>query len=84
MKTNDRNQVELKKIYRYSAPSLPTVKYWSAKFKRSCTSIFVEDRQGRPTEVTTSERIDKIHDILINYLKMSEIGEIVGISIDYV
>ena len=65
---------------------LQSIKYWTAEFKRGRTSIYDEERPGRPIEVTTPEMIEKIHDILMNdrRLKVREIGEAVGISIERV
>lgn len=55
-------------------------------FKRGRTSIFDKDRPGRPNEITTSEMIEKIHDIVINdrRVKVRKIAKTVGISIEQV
>lgn len=49
-----------------SEPSSSTIKYWIPEFERGCASIFVDECPGRSTEITTSEVIKNIHDIVIN------------------
>lgn len=58
--------------------------YWTNEFKGHRTSIFDKDPLGRPNEDATSELIEKIHIILIidRRLKVREISETVGISIE--
>lgn len=62
-KTNDEIKVEFSEVYGDSAPSLATIKYWTAEFKCGRTSIFDEEPPARPNEVTTPKMIEKIHDI---------------------
>ena len=38
----------LQSTYKSDAPSLTTVKYWIQKFKGGRTSVFDDERQGRP------------------------------------
>lgn len=85
-KTNDEIKAELREVYGDCAPSLSTIKYWTAEFKRGRTSILDEERPGRPNEVTTSEMIEKIHDMVMNdrRVKVREIAVAVGISIERV
>lgn len=81
-KTNDEINTELKDVYGESAPSLSTIKYWTAEFKRGRTSIFDDERPGRPKEVTTPEMVNKIHGMVIDdrRVKVREIAEALGIS----
>ncbi|GFV66394.1 mariner transposase [Trichonephila clavipes] len=52
------------------------------EFKRGRTSCQDEHRSGRPNEVTTSERVKKIHKSVPNdhRLKLRELAHIMGIS----
>lgn len=81
-KTNDEIKTELDSVYGNDAPSIATVKRWTAEFRRGRTSIFDEERPGRPNEVTTEEMINKIHDIVLadRRVKLREIVDIVNIS----
>ena len=64
-----------------SSPVFPTVYNWINEFKRGRTSTKDEHRSGRPVEVTTSEIIDKIHDMAFSdqRIKVCEIVEATGI-----
>ena len=55
---------------------------WVNDFKRGCTSTKDEHRSERPVEVTTSEIIDKIHDMVLSdrRINVSEIVKATGIS----
>ena len=81
-KTNDEIKAELREVNGDSAPSFATIKYWTAEFKRGRTSICDEERPGR----LTPEMIEEIHDMVMNdrRLKVREIGEAVGTSIERV
>jgi histone-lysine N-methyltransferase SETMAR len=81
-KTNDEIKAELDDVYGDSAPSIATVKRWTAEFKRGRTDIFDEARPGRPKEVRNEEMINKIHDIVLEdrRVKIFEIVEKVKIS----
>jgi len=64
------------------APSYATVKNWVAQFKRDDFSTCVAPRPGRPKTVTTSEIIDQIHELILEYCQISakSIAEQLGIS----
>lgn len=81
-KTNDEIKIELDDVYGDSAPSLSTIKYWTAEFKRGRTIIFDDERPGRPREVTIPELVDKIHGMVIDdrRVRVCEIAEAVGMS----
>ena len=65
-----------------SAPSLSTVKKWTAEFKRGRVSLEDDPRSGRPKTASTPEIIAKIHDMILNdrRLKVSEVANAIGIS----
>lgn len=73
-------------VYGDQAPSLATVKNWVADFKRGRTSIFDEVRTGRPTDATTKEMINKVHDIVLKdrRVKVRKTGDILSISTERV
>ncbi|XP_030750623.1 uncharacterized protein LOC115878306 [Sitophilus oryzae] len=81
-KTNDEIKIELDDEYGDSAPSLSTIKYWTAEFKRGLTIIFNDERPGCPREVTTPEMVDKIDGMVIDdrRVRVCEIAEAVGMS----
>ena len=62
------------------------VEKWISKFKRGRTSTNGADRLGRPKDVTTSEIIAKIHDIVVDdqKVKVRELAEAACISIESV
>jgi len=64
------------------APSYATVKNWVAQFKRGDFSTCVAPRPGRPKTVTTLEIIDQIHELMLEYHRVSakSITEQLGIS----
>jgi histone-lysine N-methyltransferase SETMAR len=63
-KTPIEIKVELDSVYGDAAPSFTTVKTWVAEFKRGRTSIFDEERSGRPKTATTDEMIDYVHQMI--------------------
>lgn len=77
---------KLIEVYKDQSPSMTTIRYWFNEFKRGRTSVFDEDRPGRPTEVTTEEIVDKIHDIVMEdrRMKVREISNMVNISTERV
>ena len=56
------------------------VENWISKFKRDRTSTNDAERSGRPKDVTTPEIIAKIHDIVLDDLKVKvrEIAEVIN------
>lgn len=81
-KNNEEIKTELDAVYGEPTPSLSTIKYWTAEFRRGRTSLTDEERSGRPKEVTTPEMVDEIHGLVIDdrRVKVREIAEAVGIS----
>lgn len=75
-KTNNEINTELNDVYGDSAPSILTITYWAAEFKRGRKSIFDDQRPGRLKEINTPEIVDKIHGMIIDewliarYLKL--------------
>lgn len=47
------------------SPSRTTVYHWFGEFHRGRSSVFDDERPGRPKEVTTEEMVDKLHDIVL-------------------
>ena len=64
------------------APSYATVKNLVAQLKRGDFSTCVAPRPGRPKTETTPEIIDHIHELILEYLRISakSIAEQLGIS----
>ena len=50
---------------KHHAPSMTTIRYWFNEFKPGRTSVFDEERPGRPIEVTTQDMVKKMHDIVL-------------------
>ena len=65
-----------------SVPSLTTIKYWVAEFKRGPLCCQNQHRCGRPKEVTTTEMVKKIYKIVLDdrRLDVRELADMVGIS----
>ncbi|KAG5308148.1 SETMR methyltransferase, partial [Acromyrmex insinuator] len=42
-------------------PSMTTVRYWFNEFKRDRSSVFDEERPGRPADVVIEEIVEKVH-----------------------
>lgn len=78
----DEIKAKLDAIYGDPSPSMTTVRYWFNEFKRGRTSIFDEERPGRPADVVTEEIVEKVHDMILadRRLKVREIAETVGVS----
>jgi len=53
-------------VYGDAASSFTIVKTWVAEFKYGRTSIFNEERSGRPKIATTDEMIDYVHQIVMD------------------
>src|SRR6476619_744441 len=83
-KTCEEMKVKLHAIYKDHALSMTTIRYWFNEFKRGRTSVFDEERPGRPIEVTTEDMVNKIHDVVLadRRVKIREIADIVSISIE--
>lgn len=81
-KNTSETHAWLKKHYSDSAPSIATVKRWFHEFKCGRISTETAPRSGRPSDVTTPENIDAIHQIIMNdnKVKLSEIADILNIS----
>ena len=80
-KTQEIND-ELYSVYGKVSPSFATVKNWVAEYKRGRTSVFNEERSGRPKTATTDERVDLAHQTVMEdrRLTVKEITEVCGIS----
>lgn len=65
-----------------SAPSILTIKYWTAKFKHGRKSMFDDERPGRPKDMTTPEMVNKIHRRIIDDRPVikRDLAEAAGIS----
>ena len=59
-------KAELNEIHGASALVFATVHDWKNEFERGRMSTKDEHRSERPVEVTTSEMIDKIHDMILS------------------
>jgi transposase len=82
------NEIHLKfiKISGDSSPLLSTIKKWPAKFKRGCTSLDDDPREGRSKSATTPKIIEQVHHMVLDdrRMKVREIAETIGISKEYV
>lgn len=76
----------LDKYYGESSPSIKMIHKWFTEFRCGRTSTEDAPRSGRPIEVTTSEMITKIHDIVLEdrRVKLREIATTVKISYERV
>lgn len=85
-KTCDEIKVRMHAVYRDCAPSMTTIRYWFNEFKRGRTTVFDEDRSGRPIEVTTDDMVKKIENIVLadRRIKLREIVDAVNVSIERV
>ncbi|XP_031356780.1 uncharacterized protein LOC116180792 [Photinus pyralis] len=81
-KTNVQIKADLDEVYGEAAPLLATVKFWKAEFVRGRTSVFDDERPGRPNEFTTPEMINKVHDMFMadRRIKLRELVEALNIS----
>ena len=73
----------LDKCYGESSPLGQIIEKWINEFKQGCTSTNDAERSGKPKDVTTLEIIRKVHDILLDNLKVKvrELAEATSISI---
>ena len=53
------------------APSYTTVKNWVAQFKRGDFSACIAPHPGRQKTVTTPEIVDQIHELILEYRRIS-------------
>jgi len=53
------------------APSYATVKNWVAQFRRGDFSTCDASHHGRPKKVTTPEIIDRIHELILEFRRIS-------------
>ncbi|XP_033221437.1 protein GVQW3-like [Belonocnema kinseyi] len=85
-KTISETKAKLDKYYPDSAPSIGTIHKWCTEFRCGRTSTVDAERSGRPKEVTTSENVEKIHDVMLNdpKVKLREVANAVGISLECV
>jgi len=62
--------------------SFSTIKKWAAEFKRGCTCLEDDPREGRPKSATTPENIEQVHDMILDdrRMKAREIAENIRIS----
>jgi len=65
------NSRRLTETLREHAPSYATVKKLSGQFKRGDFSTCDAPRLGRPKTVTTTEIIDKIHELILEDRRIS-------------
>ena len=85
-KISSETKAKLDKYYSVSNPSYGMVQKWFAEFGNGLSNTETIPCPGRANEITTLEIINKIHDIVMNVLKvtMREIAEIVSISTERV
>lgn len=81
-KTCEEIKAKLDAVYGDPSPSMTTVRYWFNEFKRGRTSVFDEERPGRPADVVTEEIIEKVHDMILadRRTKVREVAKAVGVS----
>ncbi|KAG5341710.1 SETMR methyltransferase, partial [Acromyrmex heyeri] len=75
-------KTKLDAVNENSSPSMTTVRYWFNEFKRGRSSVFDEERPGRPADVVTEEIIEKVHDMILadRRTKVHEVTKAVGVS----
>jgi histone-lysine N-methyltransferase SETMAR len=73
---------KFRKVYGHSSPSFSTIKKWAAEFKRGCTSLEDDPREGHLKSATPPEIIEHVHDMVLDdwRMKVREIAETIGIS----
>ncbi|KAG5310832.1 SETMR methyltransferase, partial [Acromyrmex insinuator] len=81
-KTCEEIKTKFDAVYENSSPSMTIVRYWFNKFKRDRSSVFDEERSGRPADVVTEKIVEKIHDMILadRQTKVHEVAEAVGVS----
>lgn len=85
-KTISETKSKLEKYYQNSSPSVGMIHKWFTEFRCGRTSTSDADRPGRPNEITTSDMVEKIHDIVLDdpKLKVRELAKMVNISTERV
>ena len=75
-------KAELDNVHSISVPAFAIVYNWVNEFKRDRTSTCDTSRLGCPIKATTSEIIDKVHDIVLTNrrMKVREFVEATSIS----
>lgn len=73
---------EMLKILKDECPSYSTVKTWVARFRTGHFDVADEPRSGRPTSATTEDKVDAVHDLILEDRRISakNVAETVGIS----
>ncbi|KAG5342870.1 SETMR methyltransferase, partial [Acromyrmex heyeri] len=81
-KTCEEIKTKLDAVYGNSSPSMTTVRYWFNEFKRGRSSVFDEERPGRPADVITEEIVEKVHDMILadRRTKVHEVAEAIDVS----
>ncbi|XP_018312176.1 putative uncharacterized protein FLJ37770, partial [Mycetomoellerius zeteki] len=81
-KTCEEIKTKLDAVYGNPSPYMTTVRYWFNEFKRCRSSVFDEERPGRPADVVTEEIIEKVHDMILadRRTKVHEVAEAIGVS----
>lgn len=84
LKKNTPTQIktEMDSIYGKSAPSFSTIKFWVAELKRGRTSLYDDERSGRPKTATSNDIVQKVHQLVLDdrRIKVREIAEAISIS----
>ncbi|KYQ48235.1 hypothetical protein ALC60_12717 [Trachymyrmex zeteki] len=81
-KTCEEIKTKLDAVYGNPSPSMTIVRYWFNEFKRGRSSVFDEERPGRPADVVTEEIVEKVHDMILadRRTKVREVAEAIGVS----
>ncbi|KAK5646212.1 hypothetical protein RI129_004676 [Pyrocoelia pectoralis] len=64
-KTREKIKAKLDAVYGDLSPSMTTLRYWFNKFKRGRTSVFDEERPGRPPDVASDEIVEKVRVMIL-------------------
>ncbi|XP_029653290.2 protein GVQW3-like [Octopus sinensis] len=73
---------EMKKVLKERCPSYSTVKIWVSRFRTGHFEVTDEPRSGRPTSVTTEDKADIVHFMILKdrWISAKVIAETLGIS----
>jgi histone-lysine N-methyltransferase SETMAR len=73
---------QMVKVYGHSCPSLATVKWWAAEFKRGKKGLEDDQRSGRPSNAITQENIEAVLNVIMGDRRVviDQIAEELGIS----